>query len=116
MESKTRKELKSQYNEREIIGGAYIIKNAQTGRILLETSTDLRASKNRFDFSQKTSSCPVKKLEKDWVASGAGAFVFEVLEEHVKKSSRTSREFQEDMAALKELWREKLTGDNAVLY
>ena len=57
-----RKELLSQYRERTITGGVYAIKNTLTGKIYLESSTDINASRNRFDFSRKTGNCAYNSL------------------------------------------------------
>ncbi|MDR1623258.1 MAG: GIY-YIG nuclease family protein [Synergistaceae bacterium] len=110
-----RKELTSRYRERKITGGVYLLKNTQGGKSLLEATTDMRGSKNRFDFSQKTNSCANLKLQQDWEKYGAGAFTFEVLEEHVKSESQTMKEFEADIAVLKELWFEKFSGEKAVI-
>ena len=108
-ENKTKKELQAQYKEREVIGGICAIKNLLNDKVLLETSTDLRTSRNRFEFSQKTGSCIHMKLQKDWDEHGSGQFVYEVLEELAKGATQTDREFKADLELLKELWLEKLT-------
>jgi hypothetical protein len=107
VESK-RKELKLQYQERQVTGGVYAIKNTR-GHVLLESTTDLRGSKNRFDFAVKTNSCPNAKIRKAWQEFGPGAFAFEPLEEITKKDAQTMKEFEADVAALKDLWAEKLS-------
>jgi hypothetical protein len=104
-----RKELTSQYQERKITGGVYLIENTRGGQSLLEATTDIRGSKNRFDFSQKTNSCVNLKLRRDWEKDGPDAFVFQVLEEHVKGETQTMKEFEADIAVLKDLWLEKFS-------
>jgi hypothetical protein len=104
-----RKELKRQYAQRKIVGGVYLLKNTRSGKTLLEASTDLRGSKNRFDFSQKTGSCVDMRLQKDWKALDADSFVFEVLEEYEKRDSQTMEEFQSDISVLKKLWGDRLS-------
>jgi hypothetical protein len=105
----TRKELKQRYEQRKIVGGVYLIKNTQSGKSLLEAATDLRGSRNRFDFAQKTGSCVDMRIQQEWKKWGADAFVFEVLEEHEKGNSQTMEEFQSDISVLKDLWGEKLS-------
>jgi hypothetical protein len=107
MKSK-RKELKLQYKGRQITGGVYAIKSTR-GRQLLESTTDLLGSKNRFDFAVKTNSCPNAKIRQAWQELGPDAFAFEPLEEITKKDAQTMKEFEADVAALKELWAEKLS-------
>jgi hypothetical protein len=104
-----RKELKQRYEQRKIVGGVYLIKNTRGGKTLLEAATDIRGSRNRFDFSQKTGSCTYMRLQEDWKRLGADSFVFEVLEEHEKGDSQTMEEFQSDISVLKDLWVEKLS-------
>lgn len=106
---KSKKELKVQYKEREIVGGVYMIKNTLNGRILLKADTDLRGSKNRYDFSQKTGSCVDMILQADWNKEGGGIFVFEVLEELKKGETQTAHEFETDVNFLKEIWLDKLS-------
>jgi hypothetical protein len=108
-----RKELKQLYEQRKIVGGVYLIKNTQGEKALLEATTDLRGSKNRFSFSQKTGSCVDMRIQDDWKKYGADAFVFEVLEEHEKGDSQTMEEFQSDISVLKDLWAEKLSTPDA---
>ncbi|MDR1961726.1 MAG: GIY-YIG nuclease family protein [Gracilibacteraceae bacterium] len=107
---KTKKELQNEYKEREIIGGVYVIKNLRSGKLLLEAAADLRGSRNRFEFSQKTGSCVNLKLQKDWAEQGGKNFVLEVLEELKKGEEQTPAEFRAEIDLLKDLWREKLAG------
>lgn len=107
-----RKELQVQYKEREIIGGIYSIKNGLNNRILLAGTTDLRGSKNRFEFSQKTGSCVDMKLQDDWNKQGGEQFVLEVLEELKKGETQTAAEFKADIDMLKEMWIENLSDRN----
>ena len=104
-----KKELQAQYKEREIIGGICAIKNTLNNKMLLLVTTDLRGSKNRFEFSQQTGSCVDMKLQNDWNAHGRNAFTFEVLEELKKKEAQTMKEFKADMEVLKEIWLDKLS-------
>ena len=107
-----KKEMIAAYKEREIVGGVYVIKNTQSGRKFLDATTDMRGSRNRFDFGQKNKMCVDKRIENDWKKSGAAAFVFEALEELTKGATQTMKEFEADVATLKQLWLEKLTGED----
>lgn len=104
----TKKEIQAAYKERKIIGGIYVIRNSDSGRILLDFATDLMGRKNRFDFSQKTDSCVEMKLQKDWITLGKEKFVFEVLAELEKGETQSMVEFKEDLDVLKLMWVEKL--------
>ena len=110
LKKETKKEMLAAYRERQIIGGVYTITNTRSGRKFIDATTDIRGSRNRFDFAQKTGMCTDKKIERDWKESGASAFTFETLEEYTKDTSQTMEEFQADITTLKELWLEKLSG------
>lgn len=107
-DKKTKKELVAQYKERTKVGGVYRIVNKQSGRMLLCSTTDMKGSKNRFDFSVMTGSCVNFKLQKDWNTLGADMFLFEVLEEYTQKETQTDEEFTEEIELLRQLWEEKL--------
>ena len=109
-----KKELIAAYKERKVVGGVYAIKNTLSGRRMIEATTDMCGSKNRFDFAQRNNLCVNKKIEAEWKKLGAGSFAFEVLEELEKEPAQTSEKFQADVAALKELWLEKLSGEDAL--
>ncbi len=111
-ENKTKKELKLQYKERTITGGVFAIRNTVNNRLLLDATTDLQGSKNRFDFTKMTGSGLHLKIQKDWTAQKGEGFVFEVLEELEKDPVQTQQEFEADIQVLKELWGEKLAGEN----
>lgn len=100
----------SQYKERKVIGGVFIIKNTQNGQIMLEASANLQGSKNRFEFVKQTGVGFNLRMRNDWNKYGSSAFTFEVLEELEKKETQTEAEFHEDLELLKEVWMEKLNG------
>jgi len=101
--------LQARYRERKVTGGVFAVRNVRSGKILLESSTDLKGSKNRFDFSKSTGSCVFTKLNKDWASDGSEAFVFEILEELDMGEAQTSQEFKSDVELLKEIWIENLS-------
>lgn len=107
--NKSKKEICALYKEREIIGGVYVIRNTLSNKLLLKAETDLRRSKNRFDFSQATGSCIDLKLQSDWNKQGGVQFVFEVLEELKKGKTQTDEDFKVDIEILKELWLNKMS-------
>ena len=108
--TKTRKELQTEYKERKVVGGIICIKNILNGKMLLDSTSSIQASLNRFDFSKKTGSCVSMKLQKDWFPATAPPFTLEVLEELEKAATQTDADFKSDLLILKELWLEKLDG------
>ena len=111
-DSGRRKELQTQYKEREIVGGVYLIRNTPKNKILLDASVNLQSSKNRFEFAQKTGSCVYLKLQEDWAEQEHSQFAFEVLEELKKSETQTPSEFKTDVELLKEIWLEKLSAED----
>ena len=109
MNNDKRKEILSQYKEREITGCVYLIRNTFNNKLLLDVSTDLQSVRNRFEFAQKTGSCINPKLQKDWSEHGNGVFVLEILEELTKGSAQTDACFKADVGFLKEAWFDKLS-------
>jgi len=108
----TRRELKARYLDREVVGGVFLIQNKVTGRSLLDSSLDIKGSKNRFEFAQSTGSCVIPRLQSDWDEHGGSSFVFKVLELLTKSGTQTKEEFKADIVALKEMWYEKLDPKN----
>lgn len=109
-----KKNASASFAARKKTGGICAVRSTVTGKSLVTAVPDIRGFQNRFSFSQATGSCVQPKLEKDWNEYGAGSFVLEVLETLEKKPDQTDREFAEDIAALKDLWLEKL--DPSTLY
>ena len=107
-----KKELKAQYKEREVIGGVYTIKNELNNKILLGSAADLKIIQNRFEFSRKTGSCVYPVLQKDWDSQNGEQFLLEILETLEKGENQTETEYKADINALKELWSEKLAGED----
>lgn len=105
----SKKEQLRQYKERTKVGGVYVIRNTQNHKQFVEAAVDLQSSQNRFAFARQTGSCVDMKLQKDW--NKGEAFEFEVLEELTKSEGQTDAQFKEDLKLLKEIWREKLSGE-----
>jgi hypothetical protein len=108
-DAQSKKDMQSKYKEREIVGGVYAIRNTLNDKTFIDAATDMRGSKNRFDFAQKTGSCIHMKLQDDWNRQGGGQFVFEVLEELRKGDGQTAEEFKADVGFLKDVWLDKLS-------
>ncbi|GHU81805.1 hypothetical protein AGMMS50284_2580 [Clostridia bacterium] len=106
-----RKELTAQYKEREQIGGVYTITNTVTGKLLLKIAQDIKGSENRFNFAKQTNNCTELPLTKDWAQHGANSFVYEVKETLKKQPAQSTKEFKADLELLKEIWLDKLSGE-----
>ena len=105
-----KKELRMRYEERKRVGGVFVIRNTLKDKLLLDATTDVQRSRNRFEFTQKTGSCADLPLQKDWTEQAGRGFVFELLEDLEKGETQTEAEFGADIKLLKELWLQKLAG------
>ena len=112
LDSNRRKQLLTEYREREIIGGVYLVKNTLKNKALLDASTDLQGSKNRFEFAQQTGAGVFPKLQEDWNTQPSSSFEFEILEQIQKNDGQTAAEFQADVNLLAEIWSEKLADED----
>ena len=100
-----------EYKERTITGGVYLIRNAVTGKALIQSTSTIEKAKSLLEFSKSTGSCVHPVLAYDWVSHGPEAFSLQILETIEKKDTQTTEEFKEDIMALEELWREKIGED-----
>ena len=101
-----RKELISQYKSRIKVGGIFAIKNTVSNKWYVDSSPDLAAAKNRFDFMGDS----YMKIASDYKAQKGLGFVFEALEELKKGETQSDKGFQDDLELLKSMWLEKLAG------
>ena len=101
-----KKELKSQFRNRTQIGGVFVIKNIVLNKWYVDSAPDIKAAQNRFTFFGSTH----MKLAQDYAAQKGEGFIFEVLEELQKGENQTEDDFKADLALLKSLWLDKLTG------
>ena len=108
MAKQTKKELQAAYKERKVIGGIYAIRNTISGKMLLQSTTDLQGGRNRYEFSQKIGGFTHMKLQEDWRENGSAAFQFEIIEELEKMENQTAKEFAEDLEILYGIWLEKI--------
>ena len=101
-----RKELSNQYKNRMEIGGIFVIKNSVSNKWYVDSTPDLAAAKNRFDFMGDS----YMKIANDYKAQNGMGFEFEILEELQKGEAQSGKEFRDDLTLLKTIWLEKLTG------
>ncbi|WP_310571933.1 GIY-YIG nuclease family protein [Gemmatimonas sp.] len=83
------------------------MRNLETGEALIGRSIDLHSVVNRERTSLRFGGHSNRRLQQDWNARGADAFVFEVLD------TLTSPDFDptEDLVLLETMWRERMQAD-----
>jgi group I intron endonuclease len=104
---KSRADLKRDYKETPRQAGIFQIKNNQTGKILLGSSTNLHGPLNKHRFMLSIGSHDNAALQHDWNQFGADAFGFEILE-IVKPTDDSSFNLDDELTLLEQIWIEKL--------
>jgi group I intron endonuclease len=101
-------EIKKSYKQTLTPMGVYQVRNKINGRILVGSSKNLPARKNRFEmeFSYETLINNTELL-KDLREFGKENFIFEVLDKLDPKED-PAYNYSEDLKTLEELWIEKL--------
>jgi hypothetical protein len=107
MTNPSKSELKRAYKENPPAAGIYRITNTVDGRVLVGKGMNVRGILNSQQAQLQFGSHPNKELLQDYSRLGAGKFIFEVVDE-LEASNKTPEEMREDLAALEELWLEKL--------
>jgi hypothetical protein len=81
MNSKTdRKEAVKAFKARKVARGVFAVRCTATGRVWVDSSPNLDASRNGVWFSLRHGGYFNRSLQAEWNAHGADAFQFEVLE------------------------------------
>ena len=107
-----RRELRARFDGRHLKAGVYALRNGVTGRVLLASTPDIAALRNKLAFAQQTNtpSALDRRLAADLREYGIGAFTLEVLDVFDVLPDMTPRTVHADLDALEQLWREKLAG------
>jgi len=103
------------YKETPRPAGVFRILNTVSGKSLVGISVDLPAILNRQRFQLDYGSHPDKTLQSDWNELGPDSFEFQELD-RLETRDELSWDPADDLAALKDLWVEKLTAAGESLY
>jgi hypothetical protein len=104
---RTRAEIRRAYKEAPRRAGVYQIRNQNSGRVLLGSSTNLHGPLNKHRFMLSIGRHNNAALQEDWNRLGADAFTFEILEE-VKPSQDPHFDLDAELTLLERIWLEKL--------
>lgn len=113
-QKQTKKDLIRQYKEKPMQGGVCGIVNAgDGGKTLLEATSDIAGSRNRFNFFvQNGGSLPSFKLAKAPQPIKREDLTFTVFEELPQGETQSAEEYKKDLKVLLELWQEKIGAEN----
>jgi hypothetical protein len=105
-----RRELRTSYEQRTPEAGIYALRNTDSGKILVCSSTDLRSVRNRFDFARSTGSVGALdgRVASDARKVGVAAFALEILDRLSVEPDMTPDQLSADLAELERLWKAKL--------
>jgi hypothetical protein len=107
MSSEHRQNIKREYLEQKKPAGIFVIRNTANGRFLLGSSLNLVGPLNAHKFMLASGSHRNAAMQADWKQYGAGAFVFEIVEE-VKVKDDPNFNIDDELTLLEEIWAEKL--------
>ena len=80
MKREDRKAAVAAYKKREIATGIYAVRCAPTGAVWVGQAPDLSTIQTRLWFTLRLGNDPHRSLQDAWLAHGAEAFTFEILE------------------------------------
>lgn len=105
MDKKRRKELLEEYRQLKTYMGVYQIRNTVNGKIFISTCSNLKSRwltiRGQLDIGRYANS----ELQKEWNELGAGAFIYEVLEQ---KETAEVKDIHWELKQMEKPWLEKL--------
>ena len=104
---KTHKEMKQEYKLYKPSKGVYQIKNKKNGKVLIGSSTDLKAIWNRQRTQLNFGSHPNKELQGEWSKYGEELFEFEIIAV-IKEKDNEEKDYKREVKELEELFMEEI--------
>jgi group I intron endonuclease len=103
-----KKELKKQYKQNLPPMGVYRIENLVNGKILIGSSKNLTGKANSYKFQLKQGTHMNRELQRDYIQFGEENFAFAVVD-YLEPKDGPDYDYTNDLAALEEMWLEKLS-------
>jgi hypothetical protein len=107
MTNPSKAELRRAYKDNPPPAGVFRITNDANGKIFLGKGMNVRGILNSQQAKLQAGFHPSRELQLDFKQFGADNFVFEIVDE-LDSTDKSPQEMQDDLAALEELWLEKL--------
>jgi len=104
---KTHKEMKDEYKFYKYPKGVYQIKNKKNGKILIGSSTDLKAIWNRQRVQLNFGNHPNKELQNEWNEYGEESFEYEIVTK-IKEKDGEEKDYRKEVKELEELYIEEM--------
>jgi hypothetical protein len=104
----TKRELIDDYKRNPPPMGVFQVRHVASGRVFIMSAMNVPGIMNSLRFQLRSGSHPNGRLQADWNAAGADAFVFEVLDELAPPPDGPGQNARADLAALEELWLARL--------
>jgi len=112
---KNKKQIKREYKQKKPAVGVYQIRNLETGKVLIEGSTNLDTIWNRFTMELKYGFHRNKGLQKDWKKYGKESFEFTILSE-LEIDEEEGLDLYEEAKELKEMLLEEMDTPDELMY
>ena len=104
---KTKKELKEEYKQKKSTMGVFQILNKETGKLLIEGTTNIPSKWNRHRTELRFGSHRNKQLQNDWNTLGEANFEFSILSE-LKIEEDEIVDVNKELKILKEMVEEEM--------
>lgn len=115
--SERKKELREQYKLMKPDMGIFAVICKTNSKHYLETTQNLKGAMNSTKFKLNAGMHPKRDLQKDWSEFGSDEFEIKVIEEIEYDDENESKvDYEDDLALLKMIWVERLTGEGIELY
>ncbi|MEA4883323.1 MAG: GIY-YIG nuclease family protein [Clostridia bacterium] len=111
-----KKELQEQYRLTKPDMGIFAIIRRSSPKYYLEATQDLKSAMNGAEFKLNAGMHPRRELQEDWKEAGKDGFEIKVLEQAEYDKDESKVDYEDDLALLKLMWVEKLTGEAVELY
>jgi hypothetical protein len=104
-----RKALIRKYKETPKTAGIYRVRNLTNEKSLVGASPDVPSMLNRERAQLRTGTHMNRPLQADWIALGADAFAFEILDTLAPPADNPAWDPTDDLRELERMWLEKLS-------
>ena len=110
-----KKQVKEDYKSKKQPAGIFAVHNLLENKMFIGTSKDLPAVLKRFEFTLNMGSFPYQNLIDDYKKIGRDNFAIKILDE-LEMKDETEKELDKELAALEEMWVEKLKKEGVGFY